>query len=97
MRILAIYDNGGKTFDRYTVITDEVDHSSQYHDALGLGTGLSPQGYSQWGTVLKTTDRYNFDNKQWRTRCDLGKRITFESLDTEHQTHIAQRLWGESQ
>lgn len=95
MKLLAIYDNGGKTFDRYTVITDLVDHSGQYHDALSLASDVSPQGYSSWSVVLKTTDRYNFKNKQWRTRCDLGKRISFESMDAEYQQHIALRLWSE--
>lgn len=95
MRLLAIYDNGGQTFDRYTIITDVVDHSGQYHDCLGLGSDLSPQGFSSWDTVLKDPKRYNFKNKQWRTRCDLGKRISFESMDAEHQQHIARRLWSE--
>ena len=95
MRILAIYDNDGKTFDRYTIITDVVDHSGQYHDALGTSGERGDIGYSQWGTVLKTPDRFNFTNKQWRTRCDLGKRVTFESLPAHLQQHLAIRLWGD--
>jgi hypothetical protein len=95
MKLLVIYDNGGKTVDRYTVVTDVIDHSGQYHDCLGLSDDLSPQGYSQWGVVLKNDERFNFKNKQWRTRNSLGKRISFENMDAKHQQHIARRLWGE--
>ena len=42
MKIKAIYDNGGKTFDRYTVIFSDGS-------ALGLSHNPdSPQGFSQW-------------------------------------------------
>lgn len=94
MRLLAIYDNGGETVDRYTAITDVVDHSGQYFDALSFSKDTTmPMGVSMWGTVLKTPDRFNKGNHQWRTRCDLGKLVRFESLSGELQEHIAYRLW----
>lgn len=45
MKILKIYDNGGKTWDRYTVLTN--------HGALGLSENPnSSQGFSQWGEAI---------------------------------------------
>ena len=46
MRIKRIYDNKGKTFDRYTVVLDDGT-------ALGLSHNPdSPVGFSQWGEVV---------------------------------------------
>lgn len=45
MKITAIYDNGGKTLDRYTVVTDEPEHSG-FVAMLGLSEGGN--GFSQW-------------------------------------------------
>ena len=47
MRIKAIHDNQGKTFDRYTVVFDDGT-------ALGLSHNPdSPIGFSQWGSVAE--------------------------------------------
>ena len=46
MRIKAIHDNKGKTFDRYTVIMEDGS-------ALGLSHNPeSPIGFSQWGEAV---------------------------------------------
>ena len=51
MRIKAIHDNKGKTFDRYTVIMEDGS-------ALGLSHNPdSPVGFSQWcGAVAEGVD-----------------------------------------
>jgi len=47
MRIRSIYDNEGRTFDRYTVIFTDGS-------ALGLSSNPdSPQGFSQWGEAVE--------------------------------------------
>ena len=43
MTISAVYDNGGKTVDRYTVVFNDGS-------CLGLSSNPThPQGFSQWG------------------------------------------------
>jgi hypothetical protein len=51
MNIKAIFDNGGKTFDRYTVIFDDGS-------ALGLSHNPdSPLGFSQWSEAIVETKK----------------------------------------
>lgn len=48
MEIAKVYDNGGQTFDRYTIIFKE--HS----EALGLSDNCDrPQGFSQFGVAIE--------------------------------------------
>jgi len=59
MRILGIYDNHGKTVDRYTVVYDEIETSRMLRGRtidLYSCRGMSedpfhPQGYGQIGTA----------------------------------------------
>lgn len=47
MKIKTIFDNRGRTFDRYTVILE---------DGLALGLSLNPDspiGFSQWGEAVE--------------------------------------------
>lgn len=47
MQIKGIYDNKGRTFDRYTVILSDGS-------ALGLSDNPdSPLGFSQWGDAVE--------------------------------------------
>lgn len=85
MKILAIYDNGNKTFDRFTVVTDEP-----WDDHLLSMLGVSedpddPRGFSQWG------------GGQWiagRNNTHLGKQIRFTDLSEPLQRHITMRVFG---
>lgn len=77
---VRVYDNGGATLDRYTVVIDGEDWD---HDAgpglksmLGLNAG--GRGISQF------TDGQEGPH--------LGKRIEFSELDEETQEHIIARL-----
>jgi len=77
-QIYKIYDNGGKTFDRYSVLFEPF-HFGKSCDCLGLSDDPdSPQGFSQFG------DAYDGDH--------LGKEITFEQLPENVQNHIATRI-----
>ena len=83
MKITAIYDNGGETLDRYTVVTDEAARSGYRHDEsklfemLGLNEG--GDGFSQWSTG--------------QAGRHLGKKVYFENLSEATQKHIAERVF----
>lgn len=48
MKITAIYDNGGRTLDRYTVLTNQP-YNETFRMALGIGS--DPSDFSQWTGV----------------------------------------------
>lgn len=84
MRIKAIYDNGGETLDRYTVVFDNrrIDYRcNEYtlaYECLCLSDNPGhPTGVSMWGEC-------NIGNH-------LGKKITLKSLPKHIQKHIAMR------
>ena len=78
MQIYKVYDNGGKTIDRYTVLTEPY-HFGKSCECLGLSDNPShPQGFSQWGDC--------YEGPQ------LGKEISFEELPKNVQDHVLQRL-----
>lgn len=84
MRITAIYDNGGKTLDRYTVLTDEPYYREDPQgtgivNCLGLNEG--GDGFSQWSSAQEGRH--------------LGKRVKFEDLSAATQKHIATRVFRE--
>jgi hypothetical protein len=80
--ILAIYDNGGKTFDRYTVILSQKfmrPSKKSYYVALGLSFNPdSPQGFSQFGEAILGSH--------------LGKKIPWNQLPERVRKHITRRL-----
>ena len=74
-----IYDNGGKTFDRYTLLTEPF-HFGKSCDAYAFSRDAkSPQGFNQYcGDVYQGAD--------------LGKEISFNDLPEKVQTAIFERL-----
>ena len=68
---IRIYDNGGKTFDRYTVIfMDSPENKPGLYTCLGMSSNpFHPQGYGQHG--IAHPGRH------------LGLRIRFEQLPTD--------------
>lgn len=101
------FDNGGETFDRYTII-----------DAKGEMLGLSenpesPQGFSQWcGNCVDNYMNVSF-GYAWRRQCDvkkiikhelpriieeftrdgnIGKRVNFEDLPENIRKHALKRF-----
>lgn len=75
---IFVYDNGGKTFDRYTVIID--------WDVFTMSTNAtSPQGVNQYlGSGIKTVENLNLINR------DLP--IDYKNLPKEVKKAIQQRI-----
>ena len=85
--IIAIFDNGGKSIDRYTIVfatSLNADEGYDYHDMLALGDDVtSPQGFSQW---CEGTYHLAGDNSH------LGKQIDWSILPESHREHIKQKI-----
>jgi len=65
MKILAIYDNGGKTMDRYTIVVNTYgDREKKFRECLFCGN--DPRGMSGWSSCQMGRH--------------LGKKLTFEQL-----------------
>lgn len=85
MKIHSIYDNGGRSFDRYTVYykgRGTIRHGSK-GETLRMCVGMSespfhPQGFGQHGEGV--TGRHN------------GKKIRFEDLPEDCQRLVKQDL-----
>lgn len=77
--IFKIYDNSGKTFDRYTLLTEPF-HFGKSCDAYGFSENAkSPQGFNQYcGDVYEGAE--------------LGKEIDFDNLPQEVQEAILERI-----
>ena len=79
-----VYDNQGKTADRWTVVSKEDLKNKQPNgmvDMLGLSENPgSPQGVSMFG--------------QGQVGNHLGKKVKFSSLPKEVQDHISMRYAG---
>ena len=82
MKIKAIYDNGGKTFDRYTVVYDELEQrrtEGNLYSCLGMSEQpFAPQGFGQHGSA--------------QMGGHLGKRIKFDDLPKDCQRAVNQDL-----
>jgi hypothetical protein len=80
MKIKAIYDNQGKTADRYTVVYDEkVNSAPGLYNCLSMSADpFHPQGVGQHGSAMPGRH--------------LGKRITVEQLPTACQKAVTQDL-----
>jgi len=81
--VLACYDNGGKTADRYTVIfggplwTPEMGRSVPF---LGMSDAPThPQGFSQWGEM----PAYN--------RAACGRKVKWRDLPGNIRRHVRAR------
>lgn len=93
-RWIRCYDNGGRSFDRYTVVYTCLGHKKGLRGRC-LYVGMSsnpfhPQGFGQHGEADHTIDRPTYGH--------LGKRITFEQLPPDCQMLVwsdYRELWGE--
>ena len=73
---IKIYDNGGKTFDRYTAIIDRMFFGFSENP-------FSPLGFSQFcGDVPKGMRSYRH----------LGKKVSLDSLSADVQKAILDRI-----
>jgi hypothetical protein len=80
MKNIRIYDNGGKTFDRYTVVfMDQPEPQPGTFAALGMSHNpFWPQGFCQHCSAMPGRH--------------LGKRIKFEDLPEDCQKLVKQDL-----
>jgi len=77
-QIYKSFDNGGKTLDRYTILT-EAWHFGKSCDCLGVSDDCdSPQGFSQWGDCVEGEH--------------LGREIAFDELPQNVQNHVMARI-----
>ena len=76
-KILAVYDKGDSSIDRYLVVLNEKN--GDYHVGLLLSTNPdSPQGISSFSDVLLGEH--------------LGKEISFEDLPEDVREHVLERV-----
>jgi hypothetical protein len=74
---IKCYDNGGKTFDRYTVVylDQPAGHKGNLFECVGMNeTPFHPQGFGQHS--IASVGKH------------LGKEIPFESLPIDCQTLV---------
>ena len=77
--IAGIYDNGGKTFDRYTIALVYYHGNKMMHHCLGLSDNPnSPSGFSQWDDCVPGSH--------------LGKEIPWSKLPAEVRQHAKRRI-----
>lgn len=74
---LRVYDNGGKSIDRYSVVGIDGDTDAQNMRSM---LGLSPGGHALSQFCWGHEGRH------------LGKRIPFASLDDDTRAHILRRI-----
>lgn len=80
---IRCYDNGGKTYDRYTVIyMDEPDERGLFSSVGMSEHPFAPCGFGQHGLALPGPH--------------LGKRIKFEDLPEDCQKLVKRDLEGET-
>lgn len=83
MKGVRIYDNGGKTCDRFTAVFTEKSNDEFVY--LGMSQNpCHPQGFGQHGFSRTLIDR--------PTSKRLGKRIKFESLPIDCQRLVKDDL-----
>ena len=77
---IRIYDNGGKSFDRYTVVfMDQPERAANTFAALGMSERpFHPQGFGQHCSAMPGRH--------------LGRRIAFEQLPADCQKLVKQDL-----
>jgi hypothetical protein len=79
IKVLGVYDNGGKTLDRYTVVYDIVEGTElgrKLYSCLGMNAApFHPQGIGMHGTAIRGRH--------------LGKKIKLTDLPEDCQKAVA--------
>ena len=87
---IRCYDNGGKTYDRYTVVYTGNYRGRKGCDYVGMsGHPFHPQGFGQHGWDLNVIDRPTYSH--------LGKKIEFEDLPEDCKRLVIddyKEIWG---
>ena len=91
-RYIRCYDNGGATFDRYSVVFTKKRNAGQFM-YLGMSSmPFDPQGFGQHGA---SDDRIDYPQYS-----HLGKPIKFVDLPEDCQSLVMSDykvLWGDNQ
>ena len=83
MKILEIRDNEGETYDRFTVVYDQIGDSKGHYLALAMSAKpFHPMGFGQHCTAQPGTH--------------LGKKIRFSNLPPDCRKLVRQDLSGTS-
>ena len=89
-RCIRCYDNGGKTYDRYTVVYTGNYKGRKGCDYVGMSTyPFSPQGFGQHGWDQNVIDYPSYKH--------LGKKIRFEDLPEDCKRLVIddyKEIWG---
>ena len=79
---IRVFDNGGKTLDRYTVVFESLEGNGLY-EALAMGNNL--QGFCQHTSAYL----HSFRSKSHQ---HLGKEISISDLPESHQKFIEREV-----
>ena len=91
-RYVRIYDNGGKTYDRYTVVFTRPEKFGMKGQTIFVGMShdpFYPQGFCQHGALDKPIDRPSYGH--------IGKKIGFDALPEDCRKVVIndyQCFWG---
>ena len=79
LKQVRLYDNGGKTFDRYTAVYMNEPEGRGVYGARGMSEDpFHPMGFGQYCTAMPGRH--------------LGKRIAFEALPKDCQRLVMQDM-----
>jgi len=93
---IMVWDNGGKTPDRYSVAIQGIQEVEGLPYTILLGADempFHPQGIGYHGGEVKTSE-FNKDRRFTRHR-NIGKRIKFTELPPAVQKFVAMELMPE--
>lgn len=80
--IQSIWDNGGKTIDRYTIVFMTREKYNQYQPTLSFSKHPEHAiGFSMWGQGVGGPH--------------LGRQIEWTDLDIDLREHVLSRIIGE--
>lgn len=94
---IRVFDNGGKTWDRYTVVIyeDDTPNNEAYTAVFGMSSNAkSPQGFNQYlgsGAELPAV----LEALQGK-KTTVGKEMELTDLPQEVREAIGERLHGNS-
>lgn len=83
-RRVRVYDNGGKTVDRYSVCIQRTQNGTRVLDIYGMSENpKSPQGFNQFSHTVANP---------FRDMAFLGRRVAVQDLPEEVIEAIEERI-----
>ncbi len=87
--VLGIYDNGGKTTDRYTVVYEPYDIEGEQHWPI---TDMSGAPFYPLGVCLHSCYNFRITSSVWGNKSGSGRTIDFADLPADCQRVVHQDL-----